>query len=396
MAAGCSADGLDTVAPLDVTGFSAVYEAGSIVLTWADNTVDRDVFGYELSWRQEDPLKRAALASPGAIEPDTLVVPPGDQRFTLGSVEPGAEYVFTIRTIDLAGNRSGGVTASSVAYRDEAPDVFLTSFRFSKNHNPVLPDSFHTERRLSVENTLEYATFSLIEGIDALVPIFEANGKVLADGVELTSGVSPVDFSETAELLVQKPNGREKTYYISISSPRTSGSQLIRPVATSAQSHYFDRGHGHAIDGSGMIPKSPLTASTCSLEPGSTTWLSDGNTDTWIAFDLGSVQTISGFHLWNYNEVGYTGRGVMAAELYAGSFLPFDGAPHATEAGREWGTLVEAMTFAEAPGTYAYAGEDYRFRTPVTTRYLQLHVTANFGTSDTYTGISEILFFGGR
>jgi len=173
--------------------------------------------------------------------------------------------------------------------------------------------------------------------------------------------------------------------------------QLITPVAATAQSYYADddRAPGHAIDGSGMSPNAPVaTNSSCGTGPGGAMWLSNGNQDTWITFDLGSVQTIAGFHLWNYNENSGSGeyqRGVQTAGIYAGASLPADGEPYAA-AGANWGTLVQNMTFTMAPGSGAYTGEDYSFATPVTTRYLQIYVTSGFAGSDGYTGISEIRF----
>jgi len=53
------------------------------------------------------------------------------------------------------------------------------------------------------------------------------------------------------------------------------------------------------------------------------------------------------------------------------------------------------MTFTQAPETAGYAGEDYAFTTPVTTRYIQIYVTSSFPTGDGFTGISEIGFIPG-
>jgi len=178
------------------------------------------------------------------------------------------------------------------------------------------------------------------------------------------------------------------------------GADLIAPVAATAQGSYFvpdndDRRAEHAIDGSGMTPANPVTAtSVCGNNPNGFMWLSDGNTDTWVTFDLGSVQTVAGFHLWNYNEVDgtFTGRGIRSCRIFAGTGLLPDGTAY-DAAGAAWGTLVGEMAFAQATGSASYAGEDYRFTTPVTTRYLQFLVASNFGTSDGYTGIAEIRFF---
>lgn len=172
---------------------------------------------------------------------------------------------------------------------------------------------------------------------------------------------------------------------------------LIKPTAATAQSYYApdDRAPVHAIDGSGMTPNSPVTtSSTCGTGPGGNMWVSDGTKETWITFDLGSEQTIAGFHLWNYNENSSPGeyqRGVRTAGIYKGTSLLADGADYYAQAGPAWGTLVEEMTFTMAPGTAGYAGEDYLFSAPVTTRYIQIYATSNFGF-DAYTGISEIRF----
>ena len=123
-------------------------------------------------------------------------------------------------------------------------------------------------------------------------------------------------------------------------------------------------------------------------------WLSVNTQNTWITFDLGSVQTVGGFHLWNYNENTDLFRGVKNAGIYAGNSLLANDAPYAS-AGVAWGTLVENMTFTQATGQTSYAGESHTFTNPVTTRYLQIYVTSNFGPpDDDYTGISEIRFIG--
>jgi autotransporter-associated beta strand protein len=124
-------------------------------------------------------------------------------------------------------------------------------------------------------------------------------------------------------------------------------------------------------------------------------WLSNGTRSTWITFDLGAVQTLSGFHLWNYNEAaggGLMKRGVRTAGIYSGITMPTNGTPYAAS-GSLWGTLVTNMTFTMASGTAADAGRYYSFANTVTTRYLQIYVTDNFPTSDAYTGLSEIRFF---
>ncbi len=171
---------------------------------------------------------------------------------------------------------------------------------------------------------------------------------------------------------------------------------LIAPTAATAQSNYAPDGRTptRAIDGSGMTPNNPVVVtSTCGNGPANNMWLSNGNRDTWITFDLGNVKTISGFHLWNYNEINgtFVGRGVKTAGIYTGNSLLASGTAYAS-AGPAWGSLVQNFTFTVATGLTSYTGADYNFTAPVTTRYLQIYVTDNFRTNDAYTGISEIRF----
>ena len=84
---------------------------------------------------------------------------------------------------------------------------------------------------------------------------------------------------------------------------------FLTPIDGTSQSYYSgdDRAPIHAIDGTGMTPNNPVTASsTCGNNPGQNMWLSNGHKDAWMTFDLGSEQTITGFHLWNYSHVTAT------------------------------------------------------------------------------------------
>ena len=176
------------------------------------------------------------------------------------------------------------------------------------------------------------------------------------------------------------------------------GGSYIVPTADSSQSDYTPDGRLaiHAIDGTGMSATASPAATTTSTIPGGTMWLSNNTSQTWITFDLGSVQTLTGFHLWNYNEstsgLFARARGIKTAGVYVGSSLLAGGSSYAS-AGPAWGTLAQNITLNAANGLSTYAGNDYSFASPVTTRYIQLYVTGNFAGSNSYTGISEIGFY---
>ena len=88
-----------------------------------------------------------------------------------------------------------------------------------------------------------------------------------------------------------------------------------------ALNNYGTRLPSHATDGAGMSTTPVTTSSTSNTVADGTTYLSNATRQTWIAFDLGTVETVSGFKLWNYNEVSggvsYTARGFHYANVYA-------------------------------------------------------------------------------
>ena len=172
---------------------------------------------------------------------------------------------------------------------------------------------------------------------------------------------------------------------------------MFAPVAATSENYYSSgndvRSPLHAIDGSGMSSASGIEVDgvTASTAYSSVVWLSNNTKPTWIAFDLGAVRTVKGFHLWNYNENGYSTRGIKTADIYKGDAMPAQGTAYASS-GAAWGALVQSMSFSKTPGNVNDAGNDYFFDVPVTTRYLQFAISENHGTEN-YTGISEIVFY---
>ncbi|MBQ9430755.1 MAG: hypothetical protein IJU44_04300 [Kiritimatiellae bacterium] len=171
---------------------------------------------------------------------------------------------------------------------------------------------------------------------------------------------------------------------------------LITPVAATAES-YFRAGVNDkrapvcTINSSYMSPLPVTASSAASTQYMHGMWLSNGTKATWITFDLGCEMTVTGMHVWNCNEVNYSRRGIKTCDLYKGTYLLSSGMPY-SYGGAAWGTFVESLTFACAPGAEPYYGEDIWFTEPVTTRYLQLLVTDNYGI-DNYTGLSEVRFY---
>ncbi len=171
----------------------------------------------------------------------------------------------------------------------------------------------------------------------------------------------------------------------------------VSPVAATSESSWRTRGPANVIDGVELSPaRWPQGRNVTMSSNAGNMWLSDGHKPTWIAFDLGSVRQVKGFHLWNYNEkaengTDYSPRGIKTAGVYVGGSMPAQGGAYSA-AGAAWGTLVQEMTFAKGTAAASYGGEDYFFDTPATGRYFQLAISANHGTEN-HTGISEIVFY---
>jgi autotransporter-associated beta strand protein len=171
---------------------------------------------------------------------------------------------------------------------------------------------------------------------------------------------------------------------------------LITPAVVTYLDQYTGRVAANLTNGVGMTPNNPVTStSTCGYNS-SDMWLSQQySTNTWVTFDLGSEKSLSGFHLWNYNEPAALNRGVRVARIYTNSVGLASGSSYAS-AGPGWtgGGLVTTMNFAKAGGTSTEPGSDYMFNTMVSTRFIQIYVTTNWGDS-AYTGLSEIRFYAG-
>jgi len=121
--------------------------------------------------------------------------------------------------------------------------------------------------------------------------------------------------------------------------------------------------------------------------PANTMWLSNGTTGngTWIAWNLGAPTTITGMHVWNYNEVGnFIGRGIQSFTLQTSS----DGNTWSDVSAIDWSNT----SLYRAPGTTTYPGFDYTLASPVTAQYIRFNNALNYGTSDSFTGLSEIAF----
>lgn len=103
----CCAETPDTTAPADVTELVAATKDSSVLLTWKDAT-DEDIFGYLVSWKAE--IQGRALV---ALEKDSLVAAKGQQGCVVSGLTNCTKYTFTVKTMDISGNKSKGVPVNA-------------------------------------------------------------------------------------------------------------------------------------------------------------------------------------------------------------------------------------------------------------------------------------------
>ena len=94
----------DTTAPANVTELTATNKDASVLLTWTDAT-DEDIYGYEVTWNKNAPINRSA-----AMEANSMMVAPGAKGCYISNLTNGTEYAFTVKSVDISGNKSTGVT----------------------------------------------------------------------------------------------------------------------------------------------------------------------------------------------------------------------------------------------------------------------------------------------
>jgi hypothetical protein len=161
---------------------------------------------------------------------------------------------------------------------------------------------------------------------------------------------------------------------------------LVAVVASSEQA--ASKAAGHLIDGSGLAELSGVWAHSNDtfrdrgVERG-TMWssgaLADGlDLKAVLTFDLGAARRVGSFHVWNYNEPGFTGTGCKDVEvLVSRDGLQFD--------------PVGRALLRQAGGTPDEEGQRVSLARAVEARFIRLHCLNNWQGFDR-VGLSEVRF----
>ena len=93
----------DETAPKDVKNFAVVNKDAAALLTWKDPT-DRDLFGIEVTY-----CKSTSSRAISVMEKESIFVAPGTENAVITGLTNGTLYTFTVKAMDLSGNKSAGV-----------------------------------------------------------------------------------------------------------------------------------------------------------------------------------------------------------------------------------------------------------------------------------------------
>jgi len=157
-----------------------------------------------------------------------------------------------------------------------------------------------------------------------------------------------------------------------------NGNGLSAPATVTSNSPIPAAWPTHGTDGCNN-----MWHTSCPGQSGST--CEGGDTTPYIVFDLGTLWNLTGFHLWNHNQVApggasETNRGIRNMNVQVSA----DGINYSSN--------VPFTNMLQGPGSTAYAGDDYAL--PASgVRFVKFTVLNNWGGA-TVTGISEIRFKG--
>ena len=106
-------DTSDKIAPGEVLNLSATPFNKRVKLEWNDPS-DEDLFGIEVSWTEVSDGSRAI----SAMDEKSLFVAPGMGCIEIPVLENDIEYQFSVKTMDISGNKSAGVVINSTPIKE--------------------------------------------------------------------------------------------------------------------------------------------------------------------------------------------------------------------------------------------------------------------------------------
>ena len=114
-------DTSDKIAPGEVLNLSALPFNKRVKLEWNDPS-DEDLFGIEVSWAEVSDGSRAI----SAMNEKSIFIAPGMGCIEVPVLENDVEYQFSVKTMDVSGNKSAGVVINSTPKSSEPLKIKLS------------------------------------------------------------------------------------------------------------------------------------------------------------------------------------------------------------------------------------------------------------------------------
>ena len=220
----CCAETPDTTAPANVTELAATPKDSSVLLAWKD-AADEDIYGFEVSWKTESAGRSAALAE------NSMVVAKKLEGCIVKNLANGTEYTFTVKTMDISGNKSSGVSvkATPVAVDSKETMKIDLSVPEAKSNTAVIVTANITTAAQSVNKVVYKKNGS--EAASKLLADSYATAAVKdsSDNKKWTFEITAADETENGTYTVAAidSDGREETAQISISNFDFTAPKLV-------------------------------------------------------------------------------------------------------------------------------------------------------------------------
>ena len=158
----------DKTAPKDVKNFAVVNKDAAALLTWKDPT-DSDLFGIEVTY-----CKSTSSRVISVMEKESIFVAPGTENAVITGLTNGTLYTFTVKAMDLSGNKSTGVTKTlTPSIIEKSPlQITLTPDVAAKTSGNVavsvsaVTDSASAVKKIAVKQGTDVAIDTVLRGTD--------------------------------------------------------------------------------------------------------------------------------------------------------------------------------------------------------------------------------------
>lgn len=194
-------DPTEKIPPENVQDLTITNKDASVLITWTD-APDDDIFGYEVTWDQKTPINRSVV-----MKENSLLVAPGSGGCYISNLTNGQNYYFTVKSIDINGNKSSGVSKEITPYKIQKNPINIT----------LVPDITEiTNKYVTISINIETDSPKDINGIayiEGFVPNVE---EVFAKGTRETGRSFSVNKNATYTVAVTDKNGRRELAYITI------------------------------------------------------------------------------------------------------------------------------------------------------------------------------------